>query len=246
MWEAGLGYAVAPAAVPLKSHPDALACVEQSENISRLVPLGILAVMVGLPVIAALLHLRLGAAILNGVIMFVVAGFVIRVVNKLILSPIRSRRYKAIAGKLASAMQAVPTPISQWRSWWAGAPGALTVTQRGELVLVDRSTSYEELWLHPKQISNVSVEREATQITNTRHGGRFALGGVSSSGFFGGYTFGGRSRSVTQTVETAFLEIHYQLERNGMTYTTVIPFGADRRGADALCATITRLEHQSS
>lgn len=237
--------AIAATPIPIRSHPDALACVEQSEKLSRFVPLGILAVLVGLPVLSALLRFQLGGAIIGGLIMFVVAGFVIKLVEKLILSPTRSVRYKAVAGRLATAVQSVPTSVSQWRSWWAGAPGALAVTQRGELVIVDRSTNYEELWLHPGQISNVSVEREATQITNTRHGGRFTLGGASSSGLFGGYTFGGRSSSVTHTVETAFLEIRYQLERNGMTYTTVIPFGSDRRGADALCATITRLEHQA-
>lgn len=236
--------AVAPSPVPLKSHPDALASVEQMENVSRIVPLAILVVLVGLPVLSSLVRLRIGAALIGGIIMFIVAGFVIRIVEKLVLSPMRSVRYKAVAGRLAAAVQAVPETVSQWLSWWRGAPGALAVTQRGDLVIVDRSTNYEELWLHPSQISNVSVEREATQITNTRHGGRFTLGGASSSGLFGGYTFGGRSRSVTQTVETAFLEIRYQLERNGMTYTTVVPFGNDRRGADELCATLARLDHR--
>ena len=235
--------AIAPSPAPLKSHPDALACVEQMEGLARLVPLGILAVLVGLPVLAALTRLKVGGAVFNGLIMFVVAGFVIKLVDKLVLSPVRAVRYKAVAARLASAVQSGPVRVSQWFSWWRGAPGALAVTQRGDLVILDRSTNYEELWLHPSQILNVSVEREATQITNTRHGGRFTLGGASSGGLFGGYTFGGRSRSVTHTVEAAFLEIRYQLERNGMTYTTVVPFEQDRRGADALCATLSRLEH---
>lgn len=237
--------AVAPTATRIKSYPDALACVEQTEKISKLVPLAILGVLVGLPMLSSLLSFRLGEALFSGIIMFLIAGVVIKIVDAVILSSMRAVRYRGVANRLAAAVQAVPTAVSQWRSWWQGAPGALAVTQRGDLVVIDRSTNYEELWLHPSQISNVSVEREATQITNTRHGGRFTLGGASSSGLFGGYTFGGRSRSTTHTVETAFLEIRYQLERNGMTYTTVIPFGDDRRGADALCATISRLEHDA-
>lgn len=235
--------AIIPDATRPNVHPQAFACVEQTEKIGKIVPLAILAVLVGLPVLSSLVHLRLGNAIIGGVIMFVVAGLVIKLVETLILAPMRAVRYRGVANRLAAAVQSLPTPVSQWRSWWQGAPGALAITRRGDLVIVDRSTDYEELWLHPEQISSVSVEREATQITNTRHGGRFTLGGASG-GLFGGYSFGGRSRSTTRTIETAFLEIRYQLDRNGVTYTTVIPFGEDRRAADALCATIARLEHQ--
>ena len=95
----------------------------------------------------------------------------------------------------------------------------------------------------PASIVNASVERQATQITNIRHGGRVTLGGISG-GFFGGYTFGGRSKAVTTTVEIAFLEVRYQLERNGAVYTTVLPFADDRRGADNLRAAILRLDHR--
>ena len=67
--------------------------------------------------------------------------------------------------------------------------------------------------------------------------------GVPSGGLFGGYTTGGHSCSITKMIETASFEIHYQLERNGSVYTSVIPFYGDRRGADDLCAATTRIEH---
>jgi len=232
----------APPPVPAKSYPEALECVERTERMMAIVPAAVIIVLVGLPILSELAHLRFGGAILGGLIMLVIGGFVSQGVTRFILSPIRTARYKRVAATLAAGVRAVPAAVSQWRSWWDGAPGALAVTQAGDLVIVDRSTNYEELWLRPSRIVNVGVEREAVRITNTKHGGRFTLGGASRGGLFGGYTFGGRSRSVTHSVETAFLEIRYQLERNGMTHTSVIPFGNDRRGADALCATLRRLE----
>ncbi|RYY09291.1 MAG: hypothetical protein EON55_18670 [Alphaproteobacteria bacterium] len=219
------------------------ATVDQMEKIARLTPLVILAILVGLPVVSSLLSGSIGGAIFLGLIMFVVAGFAIRIVNALVVGPMQTVRYKGAATKLAGQVQSLPVPTNLWRSWWIGAPGALAITRDGHVVIVDRSTDYSHLWLGEGQIVNVSVEREATQITNTKHSGRFTLGGVSSGGLFGGYTTGGRSRSTTKTVETAFLEIRYQLERNGSVYTSVIPFAADRRGADELCAAITRIEH---
>jgi uncharacterized membrane protein (DUF485 family) len=222
---------------------DVRATVDQMEKIARLTPLVILAVLVGLPVVSSLFSGSFGGAIFGGIIMFIVAGFVIRIVNALVIRPMQTVRYKGAATKLAAQVQSLPVPTNLWRSWWTGAPGALAITRDGHLVIVDRSTDYSHLWLGTGQIVNVSVEREATQITNTKHSGRFTLGGVSSGGLFGGYTTGGRSRSTTRTIETAFLEIRYQLERNGSVYTSVIPFDADRRGADELCAAITRIEH---
>lgn len=222
---------------------DVRATVEQMEKIARLTPLVILAVLVGLPVVSSLLSGSVGGAIFVGFIMFIIAGFAIRIVNALVIGPMQTVRYKGAAAKLAAQVQSLPVTTNLWRSWWTGAPGALAITRDGHLVIVDRSTDYSHLWLGTGQIVNVSVEREATQITNTKHSGRFTLGGVSSGGLFGGYTTGGRSRSTTRTIETAFLEIRYQLERNGSVYTSVIPFDADRRGADELCAAITRIEH---
>lgn len=225
---------------------DVRATVDQTEKIAGLTPLIILSVLVALPVVSSLLRGSIGGAIFTGIVMSIIAGFAIRVVNALVIGPMQTFRYKGAATKLAAQVRSLPVPTNLWRSWWTGAPGALAITRDGHVVIVDRSTDYFHLWLGAGQIVNVSVEREATQITDTRHSGRITLGGVSSGGLFGGYTTGGRSRSTTTTVETAFLEIRYQLERNGSVYTSVIPFDADRRGADELCAAIMRIEHVSA
>ena len=227
---------------PISPPNDAiLATVAQTEQINRFVPLGIIALFCALPALSALLTGRVGTAIFNGVIGFIIAGIVIRIVNAVVLQPMRNLRYKAAAKTLGGQMQALAEPVVQWFSWWTYAPGALAITRAGQVVIVDRSTDYTHLWLARDRIVNVTVEREATQITNTKHGGRFTFGGVSG-GVLGAFTTGGRSKSTTTTIETAFVEIRYQLERNGPVYTSVIPFAGDRRGAEQLCAQITRLE----
>lgn len=154
----------------------------------------------------------------------------------------RTVRYKNAAKTLASQLQSVPERVTIRPNCWMGAPGAVAVTENGHVVISDRSINYEELWLSPSQIVNVGIEREATQITNIRHGGSFTLGGMSG-GLFEGYTFGSRSRSTMTLIENAFLKIRYQFERNSSVSTTVLPFGRERRAAEELCATFSRLEH---
>lgn len=225
----------------LKSFPDAQKCVEQTEQFCAITPAVVVLALVGLGVTPSLVELKLVSAIVGGVFMLVVAGLVLVAVEKVVLNPYRALRYKRVANALASAAQTLPVPVSQSISWSAPVPGALSITQRGDVVLVDRATGYQQLWLNPSNLVAVNVEREAKLITNTKHSGRLSVGGASG-GLLGGYLLGGRSRSTTHTIETAFLEIHFQLERNGVTQTAVIPFGDDRRAADALCATLRRLD----
>ena len=222
---------------------DIRATVEQVEAITIWAPRAILALFVGLPVLLNLLSGSIGLAIVVGVIMFFVARIITTLVDALVVRPMTTVRYKAAASALSAQVQSLPEPTTLVQSWSNGAPGALAITRNGHLVLVDRSTNYSHLWLQSDQIVNVGVEREATQITKTKHGGSFTFGSLFGSGLFGAYNTGSRSRSTTKTIETAFLEIQYQLERNGSVYISIIPFGSDRRGADALCAAITRIEH---
>lgn len=231
-----------PIAQPMSPPNDAvLKLVIDTENTEKMVPKAILAVLVGVPVVLVLLSGHPLGAVIDGILFFLIAGLVIRLVNRFVLRPMRNKRYAEAAAMLASQMKSLPQPASMWRSWFEFAPGALALTRSGKLVIADRSTDYTHLWLSPEQIVNVSVEREATQFTNTKHSGTYTFGGVSQ-GMFGAFTTGGRSKSVTTTVETAFLEIRYQLERNGSVYTSVVPFDTDRRGADDVCIAIKRLE----
>ena len=226
-----------------RSNPKILSCVEQTEKINAIVPKTIIIGMLVLLAAGPFLHGYLFLGLVNAVIVYFGAKVAVWLVNKIVLLPMRTTRYKGAARTLADQLKAVPERVTLCESWWLGAPGAIAVTANGHVIISDRSTNYEELWLTPSQIMNVGIEREATQITNIRHNGSFTLGGVSG-GLFGGYTFGGRSHATTTTIENAFLEIRYQFERNGAVYTTVLPFGGDRRSAEELCAMLSRLEHR--
>ncbi|MCF3636108.1 hypothetical protein LU298_06285 [Komagataeibacter intermedius] len=222
-------------------HDTVLECVEKTEKIKAFVPLALVVLCVAPPVLGNLVHFRLGSALVNGVVCFLIAGLLIKGVNRFVLAPFQTFRYKGAAEQLAREIQSSDQMVLQKRIWWEDTPGALAITRQGQLVIMDQNSRYQRLYLRPDQIVGVSVEREATHVTDTRHGGRFTVGGLSRGGLFGGYTFGGRSRSTTRTVETAFLEIQYQLDRNGVTYITVVPFGTARRDAEALRTTIARL-----
>lgn len=87
----------------------------------------------------------------------------------------------------------------------------------------------------------MSVEREARHITHTRHSGGTTIGAFGK-GFGAAQTFGGRSTSVTETLEQSFLEIRYQLQKNGEVATIVVPGGTDRKVVEELCVCIRRLE----
>lgn len=151
-------------------------------------------------------------------------------VDNLVLASIRAVRYRGAARRLLDQLLTVPGTDSR-RAWWEGGPGALAIQRGGHLLLTDRSTGYVPYALGSEQIVGVSVERRATHITDgDTHGHVGLFGGVKT-----------QTRSVTRTVESASLEIRYQLEPNGMVRTAVVPFGDDRRGAEELCGTISRL-----
>jgi hypothetical protein len=204
-------------------------------------PRGIIAVFVVVPVLSALVQGSIGWALFGGVINYLVARLIVAISSRFFLRPTISFRYRAAAQTLMRQVQSLPEPTNLSISWWQDTPGAAAITRAGHLVITNDDTDYHQLWLRRDQIVHATVEREATVYTDTRNSGRLTLGGVSN-GLFGGYTFGGKSRSVSTTVETAFLEIRYQLDRNGSVRTCVVPFGEDRRRADEWRATIERLE----
>lgn len=115
------------------------------------------------------------------------------------------------------------------------------MTRSGEVIILDRGHDYRALRLLPHQIADVRVECNSLLFTQTLHSSRTAVGGFGKSFGFG-YTLGGSSTSVTQTVNKYFLEICYQHEKNGRVATVVVPGGPERRVVEELCATIRRLE----
>jgi hypothetical protein len=182
-----------------------------------------------------------GGVLIGGAVLLFVAKLAVGIACSLVLEPSRNLRFRSAAKKLSSRLERAAVLTCPPCSWYTGAPGAFAVTDQGELLLADRSSGYELLRLTPDQVAGVSVEREVTQVTRTRHSGRSIIGGVNG-GILGGWVSGGQSTSVSHDIEKAYLEISYQLEPNGLARLAVVPFGSDRRGAMAACAMVSRLQ----
>lgn len=117
----------------------------------------------------------------------------------------------------------------------------MALSQSGEVLLIDRSTGYGILRIPHSQIADVQVKRSSQVVTDTHHSGRTTLGGLGGS-FGMAYTMGGRSSSVSRTVDSYVLELRFQPERNGAVRTAFVPGGGDHRVVEELCAMIRRLE----
>lgn len=220
---------------------DVSRCVEAQEKLERLVPKAIYLVVIGpLSVLALLQQRGVVSVILQGILLFFVAKLIAWPVRSLFLEPTRRIRYDRATDKLRSRLQGGGIAVGPF-SWTLGAPGAMAMTRSGEVIILDRGHNYRPLRLLPHQIADVRVECNSQQFTQTLHSGRTTVGGFGKS--FGlGYTMGGSSTSVTRTVNEFFLEIRYQLEKNGRVATVVVPGGPERRVVEELCATIRRLE----
>jgi len=221
---------------------DIIHSVENQEKLERLLP-----TIAFLAVFGIFVLLTFGTGhgdglgmIIGGVITFFVAKLVVRGVRGLVLEPMRRVRYDRAASRLMSQLQGGNIAVGPF-SWTLGAPGAMAMTRSGEVIILDRGHSYEPLQILPHQVADVRVECNSKQFTQTLHSGRTTIGGFGKS-FGMGYTMGGSSTSVTNTLNEYFLEIRYQLEKNGMVSTVVVPGGPERRVVEELCATIRRLE----
>lgn len=181
------------------------------------------------------------SVIIGAIFSFFLAKLILRGVRALILKPIRQSRYDRAAARLSSQLQASGDIAVGPYSWTVETPGAIAITSTGDVVILDHAHGYAPLRLALHQIADVRVERQSQVLTQTHHGGRTSLMGLGSS-FGAAYTMGGRSTSVTSTIDEYALEIRYQLEKNGPVSTVVVPGGSDRRVVEELCATIRRLE----
>ena len=226
-----------------RTNDDVSRCVKSQEELERILPQAAYLVIAGIFVIYALAnwsHDALGV-IITAVFIFFIAKLVVRGIRGLVLEPSRRMRYDRAADKLRSRLQGVGDVAVGPFSWTLGAPGAMGMTRTGELIILDRGHQYVPLQLLPHQIADVRVECNSQQFIQTIHSGRTSVAGFGKS-FGMGYTMGGSSTSVTSTVNEYFLEIRYQLEKNGMVGTVVVPGGRERRVVEELCATIRRLE----
>jgi hypothetical protein len=229
---------------PRQANEDVRRCVEHQEWLERVVPRIAFWTVFGSAILMLLDRYGwrvTGGVLVGSMVALVVARLAVAVVVHFGLQPCRNIRFRRARRKLAAMLKDAAELTSMPCSWYTGAPGAFALTKAGELLLVDRSSGYELLRLTPDWIAAVSVERDLTLVTQTRHSGRSVVGGVGG-GFFGGWASGGRSRSVSRHIEETYLEIRYQLEPNGLVRVAVAPFGSGRRGADAACAMIARLQ----
>jgi hypothetical protein len=218
-------------------------CVESQEKLERLTPRAIYLVVVGIPFLLSVV----GAGEIDANVLFttalayIAARLLIWAVRGSLVQPSRRIRFERAATKLRNYLHGSdPLALGPY-SWTYGSPGAVAISQAGEITVADRSTGYHLLRILPQQVASVKVEREARHITHTRHSGATTLGAFGK-GFGVAQTFGGRSTSVTETVEQFFLEICYQLQKNGAVSTVVVPCGPVRRDAEELCMAIERLE----
>ena len=220
-----------------------LQCVVSQGKLERLVPKVIYGVVVGIPFVLGLVGGgEVNASLLlNTALWFLVARVLIWASRGAILGPSRRIRYEKAAANLRNFLHASDSLAVGPVSWTHGAPGALAISRAGEITVANLSTRYEILRILPHQVADVRVEREARHITHTRHSGGTTLGAYGK-GFGVAQTFGGRSTSVTETIEQFFLEICYQPQKNGAVSTIVVPCGPVRHDAEELCLAIRRLE----
>lgn len=228
--------------VPDFRNDDIRRCVVHQEWLERVVPRTVFWALLGTAVV--MLLSRYGWNVTGGVLIgavgaLIVARLAVAIAVTVFLRPSRIFRFRTAAKKLGSRLRAGGDLSCPPCTWYTGAPGAFGLTKDGELLLADRSSGYGLLRLTPNLVADVSVEREITQVTLTRHGGRTVIGGMGG-GFFGGWLSGGRSTSVSSEVEEAYLQIRYQLEANGPVTVAIVPFGADRRAADSACTMLRR------
>lgn len=222
---------------------DVMRCVASQERLERTLPPAAFVAVWGVFALFTLADQRrdVPAAIIGAIFTFFIAKLVVRGVRAIILESSRRIRYDRAATRLRSQLQAGGDIAVGPMSWTIGAPGAMAMTQLGAVIILDRGHGYAPLQLLPSQIADVQVECNSQQFTQTLHSGRTTAAGLGGS-FGMGYTMGGSSSSVTSTVNEYFLEIRYQLERNGPVATIIVPGGRDRRVVEELRATIRRLE----
>ena len=156
----------------------------------------------------------------------------------LIYMPLRMVQFNDCLKRMNNDMTILefnPTQVFQTRK---PLPSLIAVNRNTrKLYLQNSYTEYRGLILDASQIISAKVEREVKMHTRTRHGGNFSF----FSGFGFGFTSGGSSYSRTEVKEYAFLEIHYDINKDTAPVFAVIPFDTDRRSADSMLVAIEQI-----
>lgn len=156
----------------------------------------------------------------------------------LVYMPLRMVQFNDCLKRMNNDMTTLvfnPTQVFQTRK---PLPSLIAVNRNSrKLYLQNSYTEYRGLILDASQIISAKVEREVKIHTRTRHGGNFSF----FSGFGFGFTSGGSSYSRTEVKEYAFLEIHYDINKDTAPVFAVIPFDTDRRSADSMLVAIEQI-----
>lgn len=156
----------------------------------------------------------------------------------LIYMPLRMVQFNDCLKRMNNDMTTLefnPTQVFQTRK---PLPSLIAVNRNTrKLYLQNSYTEYRGLILDASQIISAKVEREVKMHTRTSYGGNFSF----FSGFGFGFTSGGSSYSRTEVKEYAFLEIHYDINKDTAPVFAVIPFDTDRRSADSMLVAIEQI-----
>jgi hypothetical protein len=161
---------------------------------------------------------------------FIIYIFGGAMIGLLVFGPMRALRFGACVARMREiAGQSID--LVKCSTWKTPLPCLIAIDPAKQLLFVEGAgTDYRSLILRPHQILDAKVEREQTVETNTKQGARmvYSFGSSFSLGLIGG----GRSKSTSRVIETAFLEISYVTDPNSAPARVVFPFGDQRREAD--------------
>lgn len=171
--------------------------------------------------------------IVQGIIWLIGFAIVMKI-YKIIFNTYRKTRYRLASKNLANQL---PTVLQANEVYtWENYPGIIAVDRKQRLILIQNYfNEYQPLILIPEQILAINIERESTIHSKTKQGMTTHLFGKGW-----GFSFGGRSKTTSQVVNSIFLEIHFQLENAGNSWIS-IPFGGDHRHAESFALTLRNL-----
>lgn len=200
--------------------------------------LGLLAFVVVVPFFEIWFRRGFGSALFNAIVSLLIFGLLFVIYARFVVGGVARVLYSKNRKAMVAALPALGVQPQLLQSWSLPTPGVLALdTQHRQVYIQSAGTGQQRIVLRPEQILGVKVERETEMHTTTKHGGSV---GVFSGNF--GYNFGSTSKSKTTVIENAFLELHFQLNEHDAPDWVAVPYGANRRDADAMAAAIQRLQ----
>lgn len=152
-------------------------------------------------------------------------------VLRFVIMPVRIGMMRRASTLLAEHVSREKVRKRMLRSWWGPRPGALSLTEAGELLLIDSSTGYrlQRIVAHDiRMLRLVVVDRSCPDHTARQL--------LLEAGFRGM----GRRRwsSRPASMSGAFLEIRYRAGEDNDDGFVLVPFGPDERSARVLGQTL--------